>query len=340
VNPFWKKAASLLSGMAAKSGVTERILAKRRRSGDYRVFILEYHDVSAGDGEPEGTVSRERFRGQLRYLQSQCRLVSLSEAVDLLQRRRALKEDLGVITFDDGTLGNFEAAWPLLKEQGVPATVFVTSGFVDGAELWFDLARRCLETARGVRLSASLTRDLSAMVGVWTTEQGKEKAVERLKRLPPERRDGILERLRAECPPPPTSRPPVTWDHLRKMHASGMEVGCHTVSHPVLSTLSPERQEEEILQARDRIAREIGETPRLFAYPNGAAGDYNEATVEILLRSGFIAACTTLRGSNRPGCDLFQLRRIGIGADSESLLAARLAGLFDEAVRAYLPDAV
>jgi len=339
VNPFWRRAASLVSGMASRSGLTERLLEKRRLSGDYRVFILEYHDVTAGEAETEGAVSRERFRRQLRFLRTRCRLVSLSEAVGLLRGSAPLPEDLAVVTFDDGTLGNYEAAWPVLREEGVPGTVFVTTGFVDGADLWFDLARRCLAAARRVPLPGPLKGEVLAAVGKWSTDRDVEKGLERLKGLPPEKRDALLMRLRAACPPPPTSMPPVSWDRLRKMHEDGIEIGCHTVSHPVLSLLPPARQEEEILRARDRIREEIGMMPTLFAYPNGAAGDFNEATVEILRRAGFVAACTTLRGSNRPGCDLFQLKRIGVGADSESLLAARLAGLFDEAVRAYLPGA-
>jgi len=325
--------------MASRSGLTERLLEKRRLSGDYRVFILEYHDVTAGEAETEGAVSRERFRRQLRFLRTRCRLVSLSEAVGLLRGSAPLPEDLAVVTFDDGTLGNYEAAWPVLREEGVPGTVFVTTGFVDGADLWFDLARRCLAAARRVPLPGPLKGEVLAAVGKWSTDRDVEKGLERLKGLPPEKRDALLMRLRAACPPPPTSMPPVSWDRLRKMHEDGIEIGCHTVSHPVLSLLPPARQEEEILRARDRIREEIGMMPTLFAYPNGAAGDFNEATVEILRRAGFVAACTTLRGSNRPGCDLFQLKRIGVGADSESLLAARLAGLFDEAVRAYLPGA-
>lgn len=339
MNPFWRRAASLVSGMASRSGITERLLERRRLSGDYRVFILEYHEVTPGDEEKEGAVSRERFRRQLRFLRTRCRLVSLSEAVGLLRESAPLPEDLAVVTFDDGTLGNYEVAWPVLREEGVRGTVFVTTGFVDGADLWFDLARRCLAAARRVPLPRPLKGEVLAAVGKWSTDRDIEKGLERLKGLPPEKRDALLMRLRAACPPPPTSMPPVSWDRLRKMHAEGIEIGCHTVSHPILSLLPPARQEEEILRARDRIREEIGMMPALFAYPNGAAGDFSEATVEILRRAGFVAACTTLRGSNRPGCDLFRLKRIGVGADSESLLAARLAGLFDEAVRACLPGA-
>jgi len=339
VSSLRRIAARWVSEATGRSGLLELIRATRRRRGDYRVFILEYHDLVSRGNEPEGTVTKERFHRHLRFLKDRCRLVTLSEAVDRLREATPLAEDLAVITFDDGTHGNYETAWPVLKEEEIRATIFATTGFLDGAELWFDLARRCLEAARGIQLPKPMVGELAAVLGRdWTTGD-PEAAVERLKVLPPEERDAFLARFRAACPLLPPPRVPLTWDQVREMHAAGIEIGCHTVSHPILSTLPPVRQEEEITRARLRIAEEIGEAPTLFAYPNGAAGDYDDATQSILRRTGFAAACTTLRGSNRPGCDLYQLKRIGVGADSEYFLDARLAGLFDEGVRAYLPGA-
>jgi peptidoglycan/xylan/chitin deacetylase (PgdA/CDA1 family) len=339
VNLFWKKGASLVSEMAARSGITRRLLERRRKVGDYRVFILEYHDVAAGGSEPEGTVSQERFHRQLRFLRDHCRLVSLTRAVELLRTPAPLTEDLAVVTFDDGTRGNYDAAWPVLKEEGIPASIFVTSGFVDGTDLWFDLARRCFTAMKGQELPGKLESELSAAIGFRPAQGETDKAVERLKRLPPDTRTALLDQMKAAFPPGPSSRPPLTWSQLREMRADGVEVGCHTVSHPILSTLPAEQQRSEILGARERIAQELGEAPVLFAYPNGAAGDFTDATAGILRNAGFLAACTTVRGSNRPGCDLFRLKRIGVGADTEPLLAARLAGFFDEALRAHLPGA-
>ena len=88
--------------------------------------------------------------------------------------------------------------------------------------------------------------------------------------------------------------------------------------------------------ARDRITAETGAPPSLFAYPNGAATDFTDETVSIVRGSGFLAACTTRRVSNRAGCDPFRLGRIGVGSEPCVMLAARLAGLFDEQVRTLL----
>ena len=107
------------------------------------------------------------------------------------------------------------------------------------------------------------------------------------------------------------------------------------MSQPKL--LPADRQEAEIAASCRRILEETGRHPVTFAYPNGSRRDYNQDTIRILREQQFLAACATRRGSNRPGCDLLQLRRLGIGDEPYWVVEARLAGLLDEKVRRLLP---
>jgi peptidoglycan/xylan/chitin deacetylase (PgdA/CDA1 family) len=120
------------------------------------------------------------------------------------------------------------------------------------------------------------------------------------------------------------------------MAAAGIEIGCHTVSHPILSTLGAAQQRTEVTRARDRIVAEIDRPVRLFAYPNGSSRDFTPDTVAILKEAGFDAACSMIRGANAPGCDRYELKRIGVGADPRHVLEARFCGLFDDGVRRRL----
>lgn len=297
---------ALFAGAAllTASGVSDLLRRRRRARGEARVFVLAYHEVTADGREREGVVSAARLRRHVAALGRRCRLVTLAEAAAALAEPGALREDLAVLTFDDGYAGNYEAAWPVLREAGVPATVFVTTGFLDGGELWFDAAHRYLTGAE----------------------------VERLKRLAPRERERRLRQLRQAGPPPRSAPPParpLPWSAVREMRAAGIEIGCHTVTHPLLAQLPRRRQEEEIHQSCARIAAETGAAPVSFAYPNGSPADFGPETVEILRAAGLRAACTTVRGANRPGCDLFRLRRIGVGSAPASALTARLSGLFD-----------
>jgi peptidoglycan/xylan/chitin deacetylase (PgdA/CDA1 family) len=327
----WAAAAAFVaSGGAA--------IARRRRAwrGDHRVFVLEYHDVCGDGPEPEGSVAAARFRRHLRFLKRHMRFVSLGEAAARLAARRPLGEDLAVVTLDDGYAGNWEHAWPVLRDERVPAAVFVTTGFLDGAELWFDTAERCFARAAGADASAGRVADaeLAAAIDRWRRPAEHARVKAWLKGLPRARRDALLAELRTAFPPLAPAARPLAWAQVRALHQAGVEIGCHTVTHPIMSTLPAPEQEAEVVRARDRIAAETGEVPRLFAYPNGAASDFTDETVRVLAAAGFVAACTTVRGSNRPGCDLLRLARIGVGAEPCIVLAARLAGALDDDVRA------
>jgi peptidoglycan/xylan/chitin deacetylase (PgdA/CDA1 family) len=318
----------------AYSGAAAALRWARKRRGDHRLYILAYHDV-AREHEPEGTVSAARFRSHVRYLKQRFQVLPITDAVERLEQDEPLDRDYAVVTLDDGYLGNYEHAFPVLSEERVPATVFVTTGFLDGAPLWFDSARRCLADAAAYadRLPDELRDRLRATFGQWPPAAEDGDPAETLKRLPGRDRDLLVGALvRAAAPISPSLRP-LTWEQVRRMAAGGVEIGCHTVSHPILSSLGAEEQRSEVVRARDRIAEETGRTPRFFAYPNGSAADFTAETMRILDECGFRAACSTIRGPNTPGCDLFQLKRIGIGADPEFVLDARFCGLFDDPMR-------
>ncbi len=341
-------AARLVAVAATASGWSSITRRRRHRRGDYRLYILEYHDISDHEKEgplaegtfpegtlPEGTVSAVRFRRHLKHLKQRLHFAPLTAAHQQLQTGN-LDHDLAVVTFDDGYAGNYEAAWPVLRDAGIPATIFLTTGFLDGAELWFDVARRTLAALHQAAPTVDTNQQqvLRTALGAWPTTSSIDSLVRRLKYLPPGRRKdamATLSQLDLELAEPAR---PLSWQQVNEMLAAGIEFGAHTVTHPILSTLEPAAQENEIAQSRQRIAETTGTLPTSFAFPNGSAQDYNHHTVEILERLGFAAACSTRRGSNAPGCQPLTLKRLGIGSDPLSLLDARLAGLFDQEIRA------
>ncbi|MFU8858759.1 MAG: polysaccharide deacetylase family protein, partial [Deferrisomatales bacterium] len=103
--------------------------------------------------------------------------------------------------------------------------------------------------------------------------------------------------------------PMLTWDQVREMAEAGMEIGAHTVTHPVLSLLTPERQEQEIRESVETLERRLGVRPRCFAYPNGRAEDFDDTTVSLLRSQGLEAAYTTILGTNSAASDPYRLKR-------------------------------
>lgn len=93
------------------------VLGKRRR------IILTYHRVHDGAEDPEMSVTPEHFRQHMDFLSQRYKVVSLGEILHPSVADR--NEDLVAITFDDGFVDNFEQAYPVLKEQGFPAIIFL-----------------------------------------------------------------------------------------------------------------------------------------------------------------------------------------------------------------------
>jgi len=309
----------------------------RRR--DHRLFILEYHDISPHGRESEGTISQARFRRHVDWLNKRCQISTLREATERLTSEEGLDRDLITLTFDDGYEGNFSEAWPVLESRETPATIFLTTGFLDGQQLWFDLARRCLAAAQASpsSLSVQARAALVGLYGSWPQRRDPESLVQRLKYLDPKDRTAVIDALAGSSLSLGPRAQPLTWDQVRTMHAGAIEFGGHTVTHPILSLLSTEEQRSEVMSCHRRIAEETGTPPTTFAYPNGSARDYTGDTRKIVREAGFQAACTTRKGSNRAGCDSFALQRLGIGSDPTWVIEARLSGLFDEQVRSLLP---
>ena len=105
------------------------------------------------------------------------------------------------------------------------------------------------------------------------------------------------------------AEPLLTVEQIREMTAAGIAFGSHTRSHPRLTSLAPRRAADEIGTSKAILERRL-ETPIEFlAYPYGA---FDRAALDLARRAGYLGACSTRRGVNRPGEDPFALRRVNI----------------------------
>jgi peptidoglycan/xylan/chitin deacetylase (PgdA/CDA1 family) len=93
--------------------------------------ILMYHRVSASAGPDQLNVHPTRFEAQMAALaRGRGRVLALDAALDALDAGQLRRGDV-VVTFDDGYLDNLTEALPILQRHGIPATIFVTTGFCD-----------------------------------------------------------------------------------------------------------------------------------------------------------------------------------------------------------------
>ncbi len=277
------------------------------------VQILMYHRVN-DDYDPFFPATPITvFAQQMEYLASHFTIFPLEEAVERM-KRKDVPENAVVVTFDDGYQDNYLHAFPVLKGLSIPAAIFLaTDAIGSGRVLWHDRVFSAFRETQVPFLQG--LGDNPTVYPLKTLEDKFFAQGEVLKFLRSlgDREcsfwiDNLVERLEV----PDAREAPdlmLAWDEVRIMHRSGMSFGSHTVSHPILSQVSPERAREEIYESKRIIEENIGTAVTTFAYPSGRKQDFNGTTKAILKEAGYTCALTVVFGTNGSGQDPFELCR-------------------------------
>jgi peptidoglycan/xylan/chitin deacetylase (PgdA/CDA1 family) len=288
--------------------------------------ILVYHRV-VSDPDPLAPeqVCAQEFDWQLAALARWFKVLPLTEAVVRL-RDGTLPRRSACVTFDDGYADNVTVALPILRRRGVPATFFLATSFVDGGRMWNDSVIETVRAARGNTLDA-------AALGLTTlniaTDQMRREAIARalaaLKYLPQEERQNRVDEFAEQASRPLPSNLMMTTEQVRSLDAGGMEVGAHTVTHPILARLESARAENEIRDSKRGLEAMTGKRVGLFAYPNGRPGrDYGPEHVGMVRTLGFDAAVSTAWGVASAASDPYQLPRFSPWDRTPGKFALRL----------------
>lgn len=307
-----------------------RLLRHLRRD---HVAVLMYHGlVPAGSGIRAWTmVDQDGFRCQLSHLRDHCDVVSIAEA--LAPGRRTGHRRRVVLTFDDGYRSVYELAFPLLREFGMPATVFVTTAFVDtDGMFWYDRIIGALQDQRIDALDAGafgLGRFPLAARSPADRWDRIQDVLEAVKWRAYDRREAIADWIAAQHPIPDAIRDRfgmLRTRDLREMVASGLvEAGSHTHRHEILTQIDGEAAGETIRTSLQELAAMTGRAVTTLSYPNG---DHDPAITACVARHGVAAAFTTRSGDWMPGTDPMRIPRYGVSAfDSEERFRAIVSGL-------------
>jgi peptidoglycan/xylan/chitin deacetylase (PgdA/CDA1 family) len=294
-----------------------------------RAIILMYHRVLPREVFDQAKVpvqagmyvTPESLRVHLQYLKTHCIPVSLDELV----RRLRAGEDISrcvAVTFDDGWLDNYLYAYPLLREFKVPATVFLTSGFI-GSSRWFwpeEISWVVLSVYQKKFAVSVLPAPLAAMVqrelaGGQRPAEASDRIVAEMKQWDASERDELTQscaRMR-QAIGAQSERLLMDWEEIKEMAASGLvQLGSHTVSHALLDQIPGEAVQLELSASMSHIRNNTGAAVDLFAYPNG---NYDQKVLAVLATNGIKAAVTTRRGFIRSDTPLLELPRIAVHED-------------------------
>jgi len=273
--------------------------------------ILIYHRVIA-EPDPliQGEVCAREFDWQLTVLGRWFRVFPLPEAVARL-RNGTLPLRAACVTFDDGYADNVTAALPILRRHGMPATFFLATAFINGGRMWNDTVIETVRRAPGNTLDARpVGLDTLDITTLDLRRQVIDRLLMALKYLPLDERTRRADELSTATACELPSGLMMTTEEVRHLHKCGMEIGAHTVNHPILAKLDPERAGNEIRDSKARLEAITGASVSLFAYPNGKPGlDYCREHVDMVKELGFEAAVSTAYGVARAASDPFQLPR-------------------------------
>ena len=293
----------------------------QRMARAHRVTIVMYHAVLASPLPLADWcfLDEASFRRQVDYLRAHFEVLPLLEAAERLSTGR-IRRPTAVITFDDGFQSIRDVAWPILRERGLPATVFLATGLVGTSDtIWYCRLNRALSATRRQSLEYEGDRhDLSTPAA---RARASLSLQARLKVKPHpllliELRS-IVEELGDDPGAPIEAGSPyriLGRSAVAEMADSGtMEFGGHTRSHAILSLLTPQQRDDEIDSSLAAVAELTGRPCHLFSYPNGRAQDYDVGAVKRLEMRGVRAAVTTVPGANDAATPPLELRRHGIG---------------------------
>jgi len=281
---------------------------------DARLSVLIFHRVTAqADPLFPDDVDVRRFDQICTWLKRWFHVLPLDEAVQRL-KSKTLPARAAAITFDDGYRDNCEVALPVLQRHDLCATFFIATGFLDGGCMWNDVV---IESVRRTNESVIDLRPLGvpglAQIDVRDMRQ-KRSAIDlvlrSLKYLPLDQRLNAALRMTALLGIRVPMDNMMTSQQVRVLRAAGMQIGAHTVLHPILAGLSDSAARAEMLQSKQRLEHILSEPVTLFAYPNGRPEqDFTERSVEIARDVGFTAAVSTAKGVAHAGTDPLRIPR-------------------------------
>lgn len=309
----------LVASLLQSTGVLGAMeLASRERG----LFVLNYHRLgtTAGNELDDATFSAtaEALRQQMAYLKRWFAMPPVHEVLEALTRGR-FDQPTALVTFDDGYRDNYELGLPVLRSLHVPACFFVVSGYLDAPSLpWWDhvayaVKRTTVDTLR-LAYPEPLEFDLRSTPRTRVTYRIL-RAYKQAQQLDQRRFfDELSAATGVDVDVQALGRNLfVTWEAAREMQDAGMTIGSHTVTHPVLSSLSEGDQRRELVESRERIGQMLGAKPDVLAYPVGGPTAFTEVTKRVARQAGYRAAFSYFGGLNQAGrTDPFAIGRSAV----------------------------
>jgi CelD/BcsL family acetyltransferase involved in cellulose biosynthesis/peptidoglycan/xylan/chitin deacetylase (PgdA/CDA1 family) len=303
----------------------------RRKTPICQIFI--FHRVNDDYDPFLPSVPVAVFRKQMEFLRQNFPIISLDEVASGSYADSGEKYSVA-ITFDDGYRDNFLKAFPVLNKLEMPATIFLATGSIQSSELpWYDQISWAFKLTTRPRFSLADVGGPEANLNQRSAVlQAMGNTLAWLRTIDDEKRRTFIPRIFEELGVSArlsVPNPMLSWDEIKQMSKQKITFGAHTISHPALSRTNSTRLETEIVGSKNQIEEALDLPVRHFAYPFGQPSDVSDEAKKIVQRAGFSSAVTTVWGFNRPGDDLYDLKRFSPRSNAWDSDLAKMAMKLD-----------
>lgn len=270
-------------------------------------FVFYLHDET----------SLRDFEQKLLWFKKRYRLVSNKDVEEYLYKGLHLRNSCH-ITVDDGWLSTYRIIFPIIKKYNVPITIFVSPHIAQtGENFWYK---------EYLSFDESMLRSMLVEEGLFTSEMKSFPLDLIFKEMEIDDVIALLSRYKQKHKIKPLERGFLNVDELREMQDSGLvEIGAHTMTHPILANETSERSWSEIKLSVDTLSMLLNKEVRTFAYPNGLYGlDFTEREMESARCCGLKTAFSVNPGTLNKNISPLSIPRVG---SQQRLLLGRL-GLY------------
>ena len=261
------------------------------------------------------------FDSHIRFLKSNFRLLTLDQFLLHLEHHLPFENRSCLITFDDGWLDNYQNAFPILTKYQVPATIFLTVGFIGTNKIFWQEKLKCvLKKSIAIDTDAiNFIKALSARKNITPVQSDSvqsyhswiEAFIHALKNKPQLLINDLISEivnhyeLSEGCN---NNRSFMNWTEIINSCSDNIQFGSHGITHSIL-TVDNDTAENEIFHSKRIIEHKLHLPIKAFSYPNG---NFSTETVNLVKQSGYCAAFSTIPGFVDDKSDPFRLYRYNI----------------------------
>ncbi|MBI5761247.1 MAG: polysaccharide deacetylase family protein [Planctomycetales bacterium] len=316
-------------GLLARALVAGRFtpIMSRLRSMCFRDLpILAYHRVWDVDDEDRFaydveliSASVSDFGWQMEYVRRNFTPITFATLGKILDGEAECPRRPIIVTFDDGYDDNYLHAFPVLHAMGIPATMFISTGYIGTAKTyWYDhLSHLLLTTKRSSVFVAGLNESLE-LGDVRSRRVATRRLLSHLKRVPNDQRLATIDELDASLDGDADRSAtfesgPMTWQQVCEMSAAGIEIGSHSESHPILANVSDGELHHELDESKRSIQSYVRRPVTAISYPVGGTTAFDNRVCAAVKSVGYRFGVAYVPGTNPMNAlDHFGLRRLHV----------------------------